>query len=526
MGKHELKQTWLVIAVGYGLLMLGPAGGLHRILYYVYPPLWFTRHTHGFVFFFMFAFLYFYVLGFNHIFGSWNTSLFPASDRTRKGILSTLIGDTSSGKYLPLILSSIILSACIVYAIYWMTELRYPETNYLFLLVFAIFLIGWILRNDLGRAGMYASLILGYVVFALISCENDESRFLIRCFLLLVVPLTVFIGIRAHHTLPKKNYIMFIVLAVFSASLVADMGYHLRLTTFLHRTQPHPQDIFDVVTNAQEPKPPERRGAASLSVVGATIQSLRYVSLVYRHPYVFSPLVAAHENPAAPYPHTVGSIAEVFQFSRWNSFYFLQNYFQLINSGVPPLAMEEMFCVGKPLFQFKQGIVAMTDEELTLLLTRPASRPSVQWLEKCVVIDRRDMDQFLAKFKVSEAECKVLAEGSDSPEEDKGLFSYRIKEYEHDCFRMEVVTDRDGILYWSDGFDDRWHAYVDGQEIPIYRANINFKAILLSKGSSHIQFVYEHTLFRVGLVAFFGTFCLALTLALITRLFSNKRSTS
>ena len=139
--------------------------------------------------------------------------------------------------------------------------------------------------------------------------------------------------------------------------------------------------------------------------------------------------------------------------------------------------------------------------------------------------EKNDIDYSLARFKVSAAECEILPPASPGLKGDKGTnnhFSYRVKEYEYDSFSMDVVTDQDGILYWSDGFDDGWHAYIDGQEVPIYRANVNFKAIVLSKRSSHIQFVYEHNLFNMGLIAFFGTFGLALTLALITRLFSNK----
>jgi uncharacterized membrane protein YfhO len=102
-------------------------------------------------------------------------------------------------------------------------------------------------------------------------------------------------------------------------------------------------------------------------------------------------------------------------------------------------------------------------------------------------------------------------------------FSFSVKQYEYDSFSIDVVTDQAGILYWSDGFDEGWHAFIDGQEIPVYRANMNFKAVILPKGSSNIQFVYEHIFLNIGVATFFGTFSLALTLALITRLFSNKR---
>lgn len=63
MGRHDLKRVWAFTTVAFALLMLGPAGGLHQVLYFVFPPLWFVRHTHIFVPFFLFGMLYFYVLG-------------------------------------------------------------------------------------------------------------------------------------------------------------------------------------------------------------------------------------------------------------------------------------------------------------------------------------------------------------------------------------------------------------------------------------------------------------------------------
>ncbi len=168
VGRHELKSIWLFVGSGFGLLMLGPAGGLHRILYYVYPPLWFTRHTHGFVFFFLFGVLYFYVLGFNHIFASWNTSLFPSDSNRKEGILRLLINNRLGTKHLHSIVAFILFSGSMVWLIFWMTRLRYPETNYLFVLILLIFVIGWILRNDLGKRGIYTSIMAGHIFFVLI----------------------------------------------------------------------------------------------------------------------------------------------------------------------------------------------------------------------------------------------------------------------------------------------------------------------------------------------------------------------
>ncbi len=65
VGCHDMKMVWFFMLVSFGLLLLGPAGGVHRLLYYFFPPIWTVRHLHMLTLFFVFAVLYFYVIGLN-----------------------------------------------------------------------------------------------------------------------------------------------------------------------------------------------------------------------------------------------------------------------------------------------------------------------------------------------------------------------------------------------------------------------------------------------------------------------------
>ena len=65
VGSHELKRVWAFTTGAFFLLMLGPAGGLRLILFYIFPVFRIVRHTHIYACFFEFGFLYFYVLGLN-----------------------------------------------------------------------------------------------------------------------------------------------------------------------------------------------------------------------------------------------------------------------------------------------------------------------------------------------------------------------------------------------------------------------------------------------------------------------------
>jgi hypothetical protein len=51
-------------------------------------------------------------------------------------------------------------------------------------------------------------------------------------------------------------------------------------------------------------------------------------------------------------------------------------------------------------------------------------------------------------------------------------------------------------LYYADAYHPYWRAYVDGQQVPIIRANHAFKAILVPPGTSHVSFVYGTLVLR------------------------------
>src|SRR5262249_3323523 len=62
-GCHPLKRAWLLVLVVFGLLMLGPLGGLQSFLSFVFLPVRLVRHTHTYTPYFQLALLFFFVLG-------------------------------------------------------------------------------------------------------------------------------------------------------------------------------------------------------------------------------------------------------------------------------------------------------------------------------------------------------------------------------------------------------------------------------------------------------------------------------
>jgi hypothetical protein len=64
---------------------------------------------------------------------------------------------------------------------------------------------------------------------------------------------------------------------------------------------------------------------------------------------------------------------------------------------------------------------------------------------------------------------------------------------------MSCETDQDAFLYVSDTWYPGWHAYVDGKETKIYRANLAFRAVEVPKGKHTVVFKYVPMSFYIGL---------------------------
>ena len=686
-GKHEMKMVWLLIIAGFGLLMLGPAGGLHKLLYYIYPPVWFVRHTHTFVLFFIFALLYFYVLGFNRIFSTWDRPIFESN--THDGIIHRLIGKGGVSNSIAIL----IFSGAIVLLVYWMTRLAYPYIDYLFIFIILIFIIGVILWKDLGEKGVYISLVISHIAIVFIFSTNTYKfiRYIVPA---LGFPLALFIFIKTQKNLSevKKHYISLSLLFIFGTALTFDLTYSFKRSSFLYSTK-HPSISHNINTILQKSSSLQNRYVYPDEIVKDDSEcGMRYLPIVYRQPFVFSSIkegdysdleikdtfkeltnksfedwgislegkflpkqfeyikegtsggverysgqngvkdgkfsallrsspignsyikyktsntreiagqhirvsvwiksqnktpgaiqlgiqekgkkneiLKSYDNSGNWERLAVGDyigveaskliitftikssatapvyidglevdivkVNNIFEYAlkskRWSSFLLLKKYFDLINMDIPPLALEEMFAVGKPMFQFKNKVVGIKESETAIFLKTLGSHKSVELLREAVLVDDQ-IDRSLTRFiklsqeyqndnKNSPDERGVRKEKDISGEDGRNKFAYTIENYNYNSFEMKVYTDNEGILYWADGYDKDWHAHVNGKEVPIYRANVNFKAISLPQGASTISFVYDPFWFKAGLFVFYGTFICVMVLTVLSSFIAAKR---
>lgn len=72
--------------------------------------------------------------------------------------------------------------------------------------------------------------------------------------------------------------------------------------------------------------------------------------------------------------------------------------------------------------------------------------------------------------------------------------------YSPNEIQIKTQSKTDQILFISDNYFPGWHAYVDGLETPIYRANYTFRGVVVKSGEHVIKMVYFPDSFKWGII--------------------------
>ncbi|MDR4503620.1 MAG: YfhO family protein [Candidatus Scalindua sp.] len=547
VGKHALKKVWLFVLIGFGLLMLGPPGGIHMLLYYAYPPMRFVRHTSPLVLFFTFSLIFFFVLGLNHIFLTWRGYVFsedakgcvPNRSLARKRNYPSDVGGSHdrsvieeySGDNLVIThkapfwenrdyrnaIAFLLFCFCVPITVYWYTEPAFLSTLYLIVLTLVVVVLAGIFYKCQKTKWQYLSLIVSHISLVLFLTEN-RMEFICHVLLAFIIPVGIFFFIKTRQYFSKstKAYSIVILLCIFVFSLTGDLIYTFCKSETLYHSQKHPGLVFEVNTTPSDLIFPEKRLLTPPTIYGNTSQGMRYTSLLVRQHSVFSPMI----DEAT----IIDKFEDALVNKRWNSIYLFREYFELINSEISPSTLESIFAVGKPVFQFKKGVVLVDKENSYDFLNKMGPIKSLQLLENYVLVDSQMYNQNLDKSSVTirdvediEEESGVVSEGG------KEDFSYTIEQYGNNSISLKTTTNKTGILYWADGYDKWWRAYVNGSETPVYRANGNFKAIPLPKEENEIRFVYNPLLFKIALSIYYVAF-ISFVIGGVAMYFLSERS--
>jgi len=292
--------------------------------------------------------------------------------------------------------------------------------------------------------------------------------------------------------------------ALLLLSVVADLAHYA--WAFSHLAQgPRPDTSLGVTLGRRGREfPASRQVFAKYPGANPFVQPVRYESLLFRQPAVFTALL---ENATrqqldgdAGRRIKVGLAAP-----RTNSFLMLRGYFDLVRTGSVP-GIAETFAVDRPLVSFYGMYDVQTRHEMLQNLREvPDDRVSA-WLRRAVVLQppADGVPAGIARLRVSDAG------GGDRPADASRV---SVAGYDYTSLVVDVQADRPGLVYWADGDDGYWRGHVDEQPVAVHRANLNFKAVGVPAGRHQVRFVYWPTPFMAAVFLFYATVAVAGTAA-------------
>jgi uncharacterized membrane protein YfhO len=85
----------------------------------------------------------------------------------------------------------------------------------------------------------------------------------------------------------------------------------------------------------------------------------------------------------------------------------------------------------------------------------------------------------------------------------------KILRYEDSAVTIQVTSNDDGILVFTDSYYPGWQAYVDGKPTTILKTNHFFRGVPVAQGTHMVEFKYDPQSFKLGLLlSLFTFFCI------------------
>lgn len=110
---------------------------------------------------------------------------------------------------------------------------------------------------------------------------------------------------------------------------------------------------------------------------------------------------------------------------------------------------------------------------------------------------------------------EVVLGGVDRPGPADFRGTSRIREERADRVLLETEASAPGFAVLLDGFDQGWRARLDGEPVPVLRANAVFRAVAVPQGRHSVEFVYRPRGLLLGLAV--SVLSLALVAAIAAR---------
>jgi hypothetical protein len=131
-----------------------------------------------------------------------------------------------------------------------------------------------------------------------------------------------------------------------------------------------------------------------------------------------------------------------------------------------------------------RAVEVVGDDDVLNRLKAPAFNPL-----ETVVLSRESLSD------IDPAIVRTLAEAKPAP-----FTPASIPTYQSQRVRIEVNADTPSALMLTDANYPGWRAYVNGERVPVLTANYLFRAVIVPKGTSVVEFVYQPNSLRLGAV--------------------------
>lgn len=141
-------------------------------------------------------------------------------------------------------------------------------------------------------------------------------------------------------------------------------------------------------------------------------------------------------------------------------------------------------------------------------LTHPASgvtagltRDKIQFFTEARVVENDHAAARILSDAPYDGNTLVLANaGADTGVSGKitneQSFSYRVERFSANRLNVFIDAPQDGYLYYADVWHPRWKVKLGGNEAPVLRANLAYKAVRVPAGTQHVEFYFNDPRYR------------------------------
>ena len=100
----------------------------------------------------------------------------------------------------------------------------------------------------------------------------------------------------------------------------------------------------------------------------------------------------------------------------------------------------------------------------------------------------------------------VAAASALAKRDGKLNIKWKIEAFTPNKVLVQTQSNEDSYMLYLDNYDPYWRATIDGREVPIYRANFTYKAVLLPAGTHRVEWSYNPWPMKIAWVVFYAMF--------------------